>query len=143
VDVTSEAEHRPGQPRSGRDAAFMERFNARMRLPIIVSAILPLVVVPESNGWVGIVVGIATWLVFLIDYLVHSRLLEHYGRTGLGRFDLFVVIATSWSPGSPSWGCSPGPWRASSGWTKTEPPGHRPTGQPIPRPRPATPRLRP
>jgi voltage-gated potassium channel len=95
VDVTSEAEHRPGRPRSERDAAFLERFNARMRLPIIVSAILPLVIVPESNGWVGIVVGIATWLVFLIDYVVHARHLEHYGRTGLGRFDLFVVIATA------------------------------------------------
>jgi len=66
-----------------------------MRLPIIVSAILPLVVVPESNDWVGAVVGIATWLVFLLDYVVHARHLEHYGRTGLGRFDLFVVIATA------------------------------------------------
>ena len=66
-----------------------------MRLPIIVSAILPLIVAPESNGWVGAVVGITTWLVFLADYLVHARHLEHYGRTGFGRFDLFVVIATA------------------------------------------------
>ena len=66
-----------------------------MQLPIIVSAILPLVVAPESNGWVGAVVGVATWLVFLVDYVVHARHLEHYGRTGLGRFDLFVVIATA------------------------------------------------
>src|SRR5208337_1648119 len=34
-------------------------------------------------------------LVFLLDYVVHVRYLEHYGRTGLGRFDLFVVIATA------------------------------------------------
>jgi len=95
VDVLSEIEHRPGQPRSERDAAFLQRFGARMRLPIIVSAILPLVVVPESNDWVGAVVGIATWLVFLLDYVVHARHVEHYGRTGLGRFDLFVVIATA------------------------------------------------
>lgn len=73
----------------------MERFNARMRLPIIVSAILPLIVVPESSGWLGIVVGIATWLVFLIDYIIHARHLDHYGRTGLGRSDLFVVIVTA------------------------------------------------
>src|SRR6266576_6664758 len=44
VDVASETEHRPGQPRSERDSAFLDRFNARMQLPIIVSAILPLVV---------------------------------------------------------------------------------------------------
>jgi len=66
-----------------------------MQLPIIVSAILPLVIVPESNGWVGVLVGVVTWLVFLIDYVVHARHLDHYGRTRLGRFDLFVVVATA------------------------------------------------
>jgi voltage-gated potassium channel len=66
-----------------------------MRVPIIASAILPLIIVPETNGWVGVVVGIVTWLVFLVDYVVHVRHLEHYGRTGFGRFDLLVVIATA------------------------------------------------
>jgi voltage-gated potassium channel len=66
-----------------------------MQLPIVVSAILPLVIVPESNGWVGVVVGVVTWLVFLVDYVVSARHLEHYGRTRLGRFDLFVVVATA------------------------------------------------
>ena len=59
------------------------------------SAILPLIVAPESHGWVGAVIGLTTWLVFLIDYVVHARHLEHYRRTGFGRFDLFVVIATA------------------------------------------------
>ena len=95
VNVTPGMQRRPGQPRSERDAAFLERFDTRMRLPIIVSAILPLIVAPESNDWVGVVVGIATWLVFGVDYVVHVRHLEHYGRTGFGRFDLFVVIATA------------------------------------------------
>ncbi len=95
MNVTAETEHRTGQPRSERDAAFLERFDARMRVPIIVSAILPLIVAPESHGWLGVVVGIASWLVFLVDYLVYVRHLEHYGRTGFGRFDLFVVIATA------------------------------------------------
>jgi len=66
-----------------------------MQLPIVVSAILPLVIIPESNGWVGVLVGVVTWLVFLVDYVVQDRHLEHYGRTGFGRFDLFVVIATA------------------------------------------------
>jgi voltage-gated potassium channel len=66
-----------------------------MQVPIIASAILPLIVAPESNGWLGIVIGVVTWLVFLADYVVHTRHLEHYGRTGLGRFDLFVVVATA------------------------------------------------
>jgi len=95
VEVVAKTEHEPGQPRSERDAAFLNRFNTWMQLPILVSAILPLVIVPESNGWVGVVVGVVTWLVFLLDYVVHRRHVEHYGRTRLGRFDLFVVIATA------------------------------------------------
>ena len=95
MDVSPAPAHRPGQPRSDRDAAFLKRFDTRMQLPIVVSAILPLVIVPESNGWVGVVVGVVTWLVFLADYVAHARHLEHYGRTRLGRFDLFVVIATA------------------------------------------------
>jgi voltage-gated potassium channel len=90
-----ETEPRPGQPRSGRDAAILKRFDAVMQLPIIVSAVLPLLVVPQSNGWVGVTIGVVTWLVFVGDYVVHTRHLEHYGRTGFGRFDLFVVIATA------------------------------------------------
>ena len=93
--ATTGAGHRPGYPRSEGDAAFLERFNARMRLPIIVSAILPLIIVPESGDWVGVVVGIVTWLVFLVDYVMHARHLDRYGRTRLGRFDLFVVVATA------------------------------------------------
>jgi voltage-gated potassium channel len=42
-----------------------------------------------------VAVGVVTWLVFLLDYVVHARHLEHYGRTRLGRFDLFVVVATA------------------------------------------------
>ena len=95
VDAAPETEHRPGQPRSERDAAFLKRYDARMQLPIVASAILPLVIVPSTNSWVGVVVGVVTWLVFLADYVVHDRHLEHYGRTRLGRFDLFVVVATA------------------------------------------------
>ena len=95
MDAAPGIEPRPGQPRSERDAAFLKRFDAVMQLPIIVSAILPLLVVPESSGWVGVVIGIVTWLVFLLDYVVQAQHLEHYGRTGFGRFDLFVVIATA------------------------------------------------
>ena len=95
MDVASKTEHRPGQPRSERDAAFLERYNTWMQVPIVVSAILPLVIVPQSNGWVGAVVGVVTWLVFLLDYVVHTRRLVRYRHTRVGRFDLFVVVATA------------------------------------------------
>ena len=95
MDSVEVAAPAPGSPRSDADAAFLERYDARMRLPIIVAAILPLIVVPESSGWLGIVVGVSTWLVFLVDYVVHVHLVVHYRRTRYGRFDLFVVIATA------------------------------------------------
>ena len=85
MGAAPETEPRPGQARSERDAAFLKRYNTWMQLPIIVSAVLPLVIIPESSGWVGVVVGVVTWLVFLADYVVHARHLEHYGRTRLGR----------------------------------------------------------
>jgi voltage-gated potassium channel len=86
---------RPGQPRSEADAVYLERYERWMRIPITVSAILPLIVIPQSNGWVGVVIGVVTWLVFLVDYVVHARRLEHYGRIWSGRFDLLVVVATA------------------------------------------------
>lgn len=85
----------PGQPRSEADAEFLRRWEKRMRIPIMISALLPLIVVPESSGWVGALIGIVTWLVFLADYVVHLRHIHRYRRTWLGRFDLFVVIATA------------------------------------------------
>jgi voltage-gated potassium channel len=95
VTATSTLPPGRGQPRSDGDAAFLGRFETRMRLPIIVSAVLPLIVVPEAGNWVGEVVGVVTWLVFLLDYVVHARRLVRYGRTRLGQFDLFVVVATA------------------------------------------------
>ena len=95
MDAAPATEHRPGRPRSERDATFLKRYGTVMQLPIIVSAVLPLLVVPESSGWAGVVIGIVTWLVFLADYVVHARHLERYGHTRSGRFDLFVVIATA------------------------------------------------
>lgn len=84
-----------GHPRTNADGEFLTRYDARMRLPIIASAILPLIVVPESSGWVGGVVGVATWLVFLVDYLVQARHRDRYFHTWIGRLDLFVVVATA------------------------------------------------
>src|SRR5215475_3156661 len=84
-----------GVPKSERDAARLDRFNRYMQLPIVVSAILPLIVVPQSGTLPGVVVGGITWLVFLIDLVVHLRLTRGYLRTGLGSFDLIVVLLTS------------------------------------------------
>ena len=95
MDVNPDTAPRPGQPRSPVDAEALRRFDARMRLPLIVAAILPLVVAPDSGTWIGLAIGISSWVVFLVDFVVHTRRIERYGRTGFGRFDLLVVILTA------------------------------------------------
>ena len=66
-----------GAPRTPEDAAYLATFERRMQLPIILSAILPLVIVPGGStgksGIVGVVVGVVSWLVFLVDLIVHLR----------------------------------------------------------------------
>ena len=95
MDLPPGSAPRPGEPRSPADALAMQRWDARMRLPLIISAVLPLLVVPDSGSWIGVVVGISTWLVFVADFVVHLRRVDRYVRTGFGRFDLVVVIATA------------------------------------------------
>jgi voltage-gated potassium channel len=98
--VTDTADARPigtkGQPRSEADAATLARFNDRMALPLVLSAVLPLFLLP-GGAHSALVAGvfIASWLVFLLDLVVHERLTVRYLGTWLGRFDLFVVIVTA------------------------------------------------
>ena len=93
--VAAEGPHQAGLPRSEADADFLARYEPRMRLPIILSAVLPLIIVPQVGSWVGETVGVVTWLVFLVDYVVHVRHIFDYRRTRLGRFDLLVVVLTA------------------------------------------------
>ncbi|UDY36110.1 potassium channel family protein [Dermatobacter hominis] len=86
---------RRGAPRTDADAAFLHRFQRIMQIPIIASAILPLLIEPVSGSALGVTIGIVSWLVFLVDYVVQARHRVHYSRTGWGRFDLIVVVLTA------------------------------------------------
>ena len=85
----------PGQPRSEHDGAALARFTARVRLPILLAAVLPIFIVPEPGDWVAVVVGVVSWLVFLVDLVVSERRRVRYLSTALGRFDLMVVVLTA------------------------------------------------
>ena len=86
----------PPPAASAAPATFsVERFDALMRIPLIVSAILPLILVPAEGGWLALVVGILSWLVFVVDYVFHVRRVKGFARTGFGRFDLVVVVVTA------------------------------------------------
>jgi len=85
-----------GKPRSPEDAAALARFDSRIALPLVLAALLPIVLMPgSSRSLLAAAVDIVSWIVFVVDYVVHERRLRHYTRTWLGRFDLSVVILTA------------------------------------------------
>ncbi len=71
-----------------------ERWQTRWNLPIIVAAVLPLFVTSPKSKWVEVVVGVGSWLVFVIDLVVQRRIVPRYLHTGRGRFDLGIVLLT-------------------------------------------------
>ncbi|MDI1464111.1 ion transporter [Catellatospora sp. KI3] len=95
TEGTDRTPPRRGQPRDAAAAAALEKYDRRARVPIILSAVLPLIIVPEQGNWVAVAVGVGSWLVFLADFLVHQRLMVNYLGTHLGRFDLAIVVLTA------------------------------------------------
>jgi voltage-gated potassium channel len=71
-----------------------ERWQARWNLPIIVAAVLPLFVTSPKSKWVEVVVGVGSWLVFVVDLVVQRRIVPAYLHTRRGKFDLGIVLLT-------------------------------------------------
>jgi voltage-gated potassium channel len=85
-----------GRPHSPEDAAKLARWNSIISLPLVLSAILPLILLPSGpHSTLAIGINIVAWLVFLADLVVHQRLIRSYLNTWVGRFDLGVVILTA------------------------------------------------
>ena len=56
----------------------------------------PLLFLPSGNHTIlAALINIAALVVFLVDFLVHERKLEHYLATWLGKFDFLVVVLTA------------------------------------------------
>jgi voltage-gated potassium channel len=79
------------------NAERLERWERRSRPAIIASAIIPLIGVTsgQQTSAAGVIIEVVSWLVFLVDLVVHVRLRPHYLRTGVGKFDFAVVLLTS------------------------------------------------
>ncbi len=84
------------EPRNAANAARLAAFEQRMNIPILVSAILPIIISfgPDDDVFF-VAVMVATWGVFIVDYVVHVRLLRGYARSGRGMFDFGVVFLTA------------------------------------------------
>jgi voltage-gated potassium channel len=84
--------------RSPGDLQRLSDFDERIYLPLMLSAILPIVTAASNaatDSWVSIIVNVAAWIVFVIDLTVHVRLVRGYLRSAVGVFDLIVVIITA------------------------------------------------
>jgi voltage-gated potassium channel len=82
--------------RSPEDAAALARFDRRMALPLVLSAVLPLFIAPgHSDTFVVDLVIIVSWVVFVWDFAEHMRRLKGYLGTWWGRVDLMVVLVTA------------------------------------------------
>jgi voltage-gated potassium channel len=84
--------------RSPGDLQRLSDFDQQIYLPLMLSAILPIVTAASrasTDSWVSIIVNVAAWIVFVIDLTVHVRLVRGYLRTGVGVFDLVIVIITA------------------------------------------------
>jgi len=82
--------------RSPEDAVFLARFDEMMALPLVLAALVPIFLMAgESTSVLGVAVVVVSWLVFLVDFVVHERRIVHYLSTWWGRFDLTVVILTA------------------------------------------------
>jgi voltage-gated potassium channel len=84
-----------GAPRDDSAAIAIAAYNRVARLPIALSALLPLIIAPEPGNPVSVAIGIVSWLVFVVDFGVHQRFLWQNMRTNVGRFDLAIVILTA------------------------------------------------
>jgi voltage-gated potassium channel len=71
-----------------------QRWQARWNLPILLAALVPLFVNSPQSRVVQIVVGVGSWLVFLVDLVVQRRIVPDYLHRHGGRLDLVIVIVT-------------------------------------------------
>ena len=83
--------------RDERDQRFLEAWERRTSSLIVVAAIVPILVVllrGRENG-PTIVLDLASWAIFLADFLVHLRCRRGYLRSRVGVFDTVILVLTA------------------------------------------------
>jgi len=81
----------------GDDDDRLLAWNRRIMPLLVLAAIVPLAGFsnPDSNLlWVVVAVDFVSWAVFFVDLVVRRRLVPEYLRSGWGRVDLLIVVAT-------------------------------------------------
>ncbi|MGI9023175.1 MAG: potassium channel family protein [Acidimicrobiales bacterium] len=90
---------RTGSPRTPRAADEIARFEQAMQFPLVLAAVLPILLwLGGRSSYLAGGMLLGSWIVFVIDFVVHIRLIERYVHTWRGRFDLGIVVLTGpWS----------------------------------------------
>src|SRR4051812_4507399 len=81
-------------PLSADQLRARERWESRGNLPLILAALLPLFITSPDTRWVEVVVGLGSWIVFVVDLVAQRRIVPDYLHQRRGRFDLAVVLIT-------------------------------------------------
>jgi voltage-gated potassium channel len=71
-----------------------KRWQRRFNLPILVAALLPLFITSPHSRATAIVVGVGSWIVFVVDLYVEHRIDPEYLHRAVGRFDATIVVLT-------------------------------------------------
>ena len=89
---------RPPKQPSARNQELLDRWDRHSHLAIVLAALLPIVLglsrASEDSG-INIAVNVVSWLVFVADLVVRVKLLPVYLKTGVGLFDLMIVVITA------------------------------------------------
>lgn len=90
-----------GLPLRANDPSYdadprLVRWEKTMTPFIVLAALVPIVVglAPRTKGDPYVGLNIVSWLVFLADLIVHLKWRPRFLKTGLGQFDLVIVILT-------------------------------------------------
>jgi voltage-gated potassium channel len=80
-----------------RNELRLAAWERRMNPIIVVAAIVPIVIAftPRGDDTGANVVNVASWLVFVVDFVVHLRLRPRYLTSRLGVFDAVIVVLTA------------------------------------------------
>jgi voltage-gated potassium channel Kch len=96
--VTETEPRSTDRARSPDDQRRLADFERAFYLPLLLSAILPIVTAGSgsaTDSWVSITVNVVAWLVFVVDLAVHVRYVPGYLGRRVGVFDLAIVVVTA------------------------------------------------
>ena len=86
------------------DEQRLEAWERRAQLPILASALLPIMFsLAGTDSLLASSVMVVAWLVFIADLVVHIRLVPGFLRTKWGVFDLVVVVRQEVAPTFDPW----------------------------------------